>query len=205
MAKSRAPRRPLWLIANHENGRMGVFTLRHGGNGEILPIFSFEEEAETFLWLGETGTGWRTRETTAGELISLLYGPCARVNRVALDPVPVVDGEMGFDLAGWGRRAFLRDFVGAAPNRERWAALTVSPGLLESPDGESPDGKGTPSREAEEERERTENGAAAWRKPERIRDEFLNEDGDAAIPYYGTRNFGSPLEEAGEALARDHE
>jgi hypothetical protein len=178
MAKSRAPRRPLWLIANHDNGRMHVFTLG-SDDKETLPVFSFEEEAETFLQLGEMGTGWRSRETTAGELISLLHGPCAGVKRVALDPLPVVDGEMVFDLAGWGSRDFLRDFVGAvpAPNHERWAETTVSPGLLESPNGDSPDGKGTLSRETEEERGRTENGAATRRNPERIRDELLNKDG----------------------------
>jgi hypothetical protein len=133
---------------------MGVFTLG-SDDEETLPIFSFEEEAETFLWLGETGTGWRARETAAGELISLLHGPYAGVTRVALDPLPVA-GEMVFDLAGWGRRDFLRDFAGAAlaANHERWAGMTVSPGLLESPNGESPDGEATLSRETGEERGR---------------------------------------------------
>src|SRR5215210_7059912 len=128
MAKSRAPRRPLWLIANHENGRMNVFILGSDDDEKTLPVFSFEEEAEIFLRLGETGTGWRSRETTAGELISLLYGPCAGVKRVALDPLPVVDGEMVFDLVGWGRRDFLRDFVGAVPtpNHERWTEMSSS-------------------------------------------------------------------------------
>jgi hypothetical protein len=170
MARSRAPRRPLWLIANHENGRMGVFTLGPDDDEETLPVFSFEEEAETFLRLGETGTGWRARETTAGELFSLLHGPCSGVKRVALDPLPVVDGEMVFDLAGWGRRDFLRDFVEAtpAPNYERRAKVIVSSGFLESPNGESPDGRGTPSRE---------NGAVTRRKPEGIRGGPLDEDG----------------------------
>ncbi len=55
MAKSRAGRRPLWLIANHHNGRLGVFTLEPGSEREALPIFSFEEEAEAFLLLGTPG------------------------------------------------------------------------------------------------------------------------------------------------------
>ncbi|CAA9428481.1 MAG: hypothetical protein AVDCRST_MAG80-402 [uncultured Rubrobacteraceae bacterium] len=202
MAKSRAPRRLLWLIANHENGRIDVFTLRPDDDREVLPVFSFKEEAETFLRLGETETAWRARETTAGELISLLYGPCARVNRVALDPVPVVDGEMGFDLAGWGRRDFLQNFVSAplVRNQDSRAEVTIVTGLLKSPDG-----RGTPSREPGEQRVRTENGAATWRKPERIRDGLLNENGEAAIPDYVTRDPGSLQEEAGEAFARDHE
>jgi hypothetical protein len=186
---------------------MNVFTLGSDDDKETLPVFSFEEEAETFLRLGEMETGWRARETTGGELFSLLHGPCAGVKRVALDPLPVVDGEMVFDLASWSRRDFLRDFVGTAPplNRERWAEITVSPGRLESPNGESPDGKVTPSRETQEEHGRTENGAAARREPERIRGELFNEDGEATIPYYPTRNFSSPLEEVGEDLAWGHE
>ncbi len=101
MARSRAPRRPLWLIANQESGRTGVYTRRPDGDREVLPVFSFEEEAEMFLWLETLETGWRARETTAEELVSLLYGPCAGVKKVALDPLPVIDGEVIFDLTGW--------------------------------------------------------------------------------------------------------
>ena len=55
--------------------------------------------------------------------------------------------------------------------------MTVGSGLLESLNGESPDGKGTTWRETVEERGWAENGAAARRKPERIRGELLNENG----------------------------
>jgi len=100
------------LIANHHNGRLGVFTLEPGSEREALPIFSFEEEAEAFLLLGTPGAEWRARRTTAGELTSLLYGPCANVKRATLDPLPVVSGEMVFDLVGPGREDFLKNFVG---------------------------------------------------------------------------------------------
>ena len=38
--------------------------------------------------------GWRARESSAGELVSVLCGPCAGVEKVALDPSPemVVEG-----------------------------------------------------------------------------------------------------------------
>ena len=41
--------------------------------------------------------GWRARESGAGELISILSGPCAGVKKVALDPSPemVVEGTVG--------------------------------------------------------------------------------------------------------------
>lgn len=82
--------RPLWVIARQDDGQMQVLTLRHK-NRETLPIFSFEDEAEMFLQLETPETYWRARETTPGELVSLLYGPCASVKSVALDPLPLVD------------------------------------------------------------------------------------------------------------------
>ncbi len=75
----RVPR--YWLIVKHENGRIKLLTVDSDGE-ESLPVFSFDEEAETFLSLRAPGTGWRIRETTAGELISLLYGLCSSLRKV---------------------------------------------------------------------------------------------------------------------------
>ena len=74
----------------------------------VLPVFSFEEEAEMFLRLGgRDDDGWRTRETSAGELVSVLCGPCANAKDVALDPLPGMaeDGTAG--LVEVGRERFL--------------------------------------------------------------------------------------------------
>ena len=76
--------RPLWLIAKQRCNGLEVFTI--GSN--VLPVFSFREEAEMFLGLGYAADGWQLRETTCGELVSVLYGPCRKVDYVALDPVP---------------------------------------------------------------------------------------------------------------------
>ncbi|MDP8971785.1 MAG: hypothetical protein M3N45_01115 [Actinomycetota bacterium] len=151
-----------------------------------MPVFSFEAEAEAFLRLGKTETYWRAREPTFGELISLLHGPCSGVNRVALDPLPVVDGDMVFDLAGWGREAFLQDFVGAlpAPDGKSWKQVTVNDGLPASADG-----NGAPPRKTEEEHEHTKNGAVR-RKHKRIRGAASDGAGDAAIPDYVMWDFG---------------
>lgn len=100
------PTRPLWIIARQDNGQMQVLTLRHK-NRETLPIFSFEDEAEMFLQLETPETCWRARETTPGEIVSLLYGPCASVKSVALDPLPVVDG----NLMCRGRNKFIQYIV----------------------------------------------------------------------------------------------
>jgi hypothetical protein len=60
------------------------------GDGESLPVFSFEEEARMFLRLSKDveTAGWWVRKATAGELVSLLLAPRAKVKRVALDPLP---------------------------------------------------------------------------------------------------------------------
>jgi hypothetical protein len=108
LTRSRATPRPLWLITRPDHGRMEVLTIDPGSDGEALPVFSFEEEAETFLRFEALGTAWQVREASAGELISVLYGPCVGAKKVALDPLPVVDGRAVMDLVSLGRERFVR-------------------------------------------------------------------------------------------------
>lgn len=84
----RHPASQWWLLV--KDGNFGVEVLRmHCGGAQVLPVFSGEEEAKMFMWLGGMfEDGWRVRETSAGEFVSLLYGPCAGVGSVALDPSP---------------------------------------------------------------------------------------------------------------------
>jgi hypothetical protein len=78
----------------------------------VLPIFSFQEEGEFFLGHQSASVASRLRETTTGELVSLLLGLCARVDKVALDPLPSL-GERGIvELVSTGRRHFVRDLLG---------------------------------------------------------------------------------------------
>ena len=86
-----------WLIFADEHQLMHPATVALPGGGEALAVFSSEEEAEMFLWLETEGEGWRTRITSAGEVISLIYGPCSGVRSVALDPFPemLADGLAG--------------------------------------------------------------------------------------------------------------
>ena len=85
---ARGPVSTWWLLAKDGDPRAGVFFAEHAGE-RALPVFSGEGEAEMFLWLGGLfEDGWRIKETTAGELISILYGPCAGVGWVTLDPSP---------------------------------------------------------------------------------------------------------------------
>jgi hypothetical protein len=92
-----APRRCLsatfWLVVRHENRHIEVLMVGCSGE-QALPVFSGEGEAEMFVWLrGAFEDDWRVRETSAGELVSILYGPCASVGSVTLDPSPEMAAE----------------------------------------------------------------------------------------------------------------
>jgi hypothetical protein len=72
----------------------------------VLPVFSFEEEAALFLCLGAQGS-WHVRRTGAGELVSLLYGPCREVELVALDPISDVELDLMNRLVSLERSRFV--------------------------------------------------------------------------------------------------
>jgi hypothetical protein len=167
VTRSRASRRPLWLIAKRDDGRMDVLTLSPEENGEeeeALPVFSYEEEAEAFLRLQEPGNSWRARETTVEELVSLLYRHCKSIEKVVLDPLPVaVDSRVVVDLTGPGRENFLRNFLAvdrsSLANQVKWV------------------------RQNEGERGGTENESAF--------DGSSKNPDDLYIPDYAMRDFGS--------------
>ena len=106
------PQQPYRLIVNNEKDRMDVLTIQLSTGGEALPVFSHEEEAEEFVRLESSGTGWRTRETSIRELVSVLLGPCADVGWVALDPWPGIHVEMVVGLIGVNRVDFVNLLVG---------------------------------------------------------------------------------------------
>jgi hypothetical protein len=108
-------RRPMWwLIAKTEAGGVEFLTTARDEDGEeTLPIFGYEEEAKMFLHLGGYGDdGWSARESSSGEIISVLCGPCSGAEGVALDPLPgmVSDGMLCF--VWLGRERFLRWLLG---------------------------------------------------------------------------------------------
>src|SRR5918995_585100 len=108
-----------WVIAKDAKdakdgfGQLEVLTVDLDGTGEALPVFSFEEEAEMFLWLQTTEEGREVRETTPGQLVSILYGPCAHVRRVMLDPLPEIGVRMQISLLGMDRNDFVESVIGA--------------------------------------------------------------------------------------------
>ena len=107
----RSPGSTYWLIAKTRHDRVEVLTIERGSE-ELLPVFSHEEEAESFLRLGGVGDGWRVRQSGAGEIISVLYGPCADVGSVALDPLPEMLAEEAVGLVSLSRERFVERLVG---------------------------------------------------------------------------------------------
>jgi hypothetical protein len=102
-----APTTRRWMVARAGEGRLEPLCVR-AGLWKVLPVFSFEEEAQMFLHLGGyEESGWRARESCAGELVSVLLGPCLDVEGVALDPLPEMLEDGTIELVEVGRRRFV--------------------------------------------------------------------------------------------------
>lgn len=76
-----------YLIVRHTHHRMDVL-VSPAADEEALPVFSTKQRAREYLWSGGFGPQWHVRESTAGELISLLMGHIADVEMIVLDPPP---------------------------------------------------------------------------------------------------------------------
>lgn len=113
----RPPYSTWWLLAKNGNAGTEVFTVNRGGE-RTLPVFSGEGEAEMFLWLrGAFEDGWHARETSSGELVSLLSGPCAGVGSVALDPSLEIAEAEPLELASMDRKRFIGRVVALGGRR----------------------------------------------------------------------------------------
>jgi hypothetical protein len=129
VSKNKATRRLFWLIVTRAHGSMEVLTIDAGGE-TVLPVFSFREEVELFLRLQANGADWWPRETTTGELASLLLGLCARVDKVALDPLPSLGEREIIGLVSTSRRHFVRYLMGedtAHPERKNLSGRESGP------------------------------------------------------------------------------
>lgn len=80
----------LWpyVIVRHQTSRLVLLCVSSESGGRVvLPVSSSEEAARSFLLLGALGEGWCVRWCSTGEMISLLLGPYANVERVLLNPL----------------------------------------------------------------------------------------------------------------------
>jgi hypothetical protein len=80
---------------------------------EAIALFSGEEEAMMFRHFSKEGANSSILETSAGEVLSLLYGPWSVAGQVALDPFPEVLGPRFLELLTLSRERFARSFAGA--------------------------------------------------------------------------------------------
>ena len=76
------------VVVRDGEKRLEVLRIRLEGKGEVLPVFSAGWAARGYLFAEAPGGGWYVSTYTPGDLISLLVGPCAGVEWVALDPRP---------------------------------------------------------------------------------------------------------------------
>ena len=86
---------------------------------EAMALFSGEDEARMFCYLcGEEAANWRVRETSAGEVLSLLYRAGYSIRHVALDPFcEVVPGGGSLRTSTLSRERFARCFARPGPER----------------------------------------------------------------------------------------
>ena len=84
----RSPAPLHYVVVRHDEKELEVLRIRLEGKGEVLPVFSAAWAARGYLFAEALGGGWYVSTCTPGELISLLLGPCAGVEWVALDPGP---------------------------------------------------------------------------------------------------------------------
>ena len=130
MLKSKMTGRWYWLITKHTTSKMDVLTVRVDSSGEALAIFSFEEEARMFLdfRLAASEEGWCVRQTSVGEVVSVLYGPCSDAKKVVLDSVPEVGRKELVGLLNMHGNDLLRFLLGDEP----WN-LRLVPSLAQRP------------------------------------------------------------------------
>lgn len=103
---------PVWyMISRRERNRLEVLTVSSAGE-EMLPIFATKQAARGFLRSGNLEAGWRIRESTAGELISLLLSRLADVGRISVYPRPEGLFDDAVTAEGVSKREFIAFLMG---------------------------------------------------------------------------------------------
>ena len=84
----RSPAPSHYVVAKDGDEGLEVLRVPLRGNGEALPVFSAGWAARRYLFAEALGGRWYVKTCTPDELVSLLVGPCAGVEWVALDSRP---------------------------------------------------------------------------------------------------------------------
>ena len=100
-----------WMVLEGSARRLPLTVFLSDGK-EALALFSGEEEARMFCHFCGEGASANLRQTTAGEILSLLYCPWCAAKHVALDPFPQILGSRLLGLLTLDRVDFARRFAG---------------------------------------------------------------------------------------------
>jgi hypothetical protein len=84
----RSPAPLHYVVVRHGDEGSEVLRIPLEAKGRVLPVFAAGWAARGYLFAEAPGGGWYVRACTPGELVSLIVGPCAGVELVALDPRP---------------------------------------------------------------------------------------------------------------------
>ncbi len=113
----RAASRRYWVIAKAGFGWLEPLAIGLDVKGRALPLFTFEEEAEMFLWFRKEEYGWKVMETTPGQIVSILYGPCADSGTVLLNPLPEIEACARIDTVSVDRNEFVGSIIQTGARR----------------------------------------------------------------------------------------
>ena len=100
-----------WVVLEGDTWTAPLTVLLPEGK-EAIALFSAEEEARMFCHLSKQRPKGSVRQTTAGGVLALLYGPWAVARHVALDPLPEILGGGLLGLLTLGREHFAQSFAG---------------------------------------------------------------------------------------------
>jgi len=81
-----------WMVLEGSPQALPLMVFLADGTTEAIALFSGEEEAKMFCHFCEKEASAKIRQTTAGEVLSLLYCPWCAAKHVALDPFPEILG-----------------------------------------------------------------------------------------------------------------
>jgi hypothetical protein len=101
----------LWVVLEGSARELPLTVYLPDGR-QAMALFSSEEEASMFCHFCEEEANANIKQTTPGEVISLLYCPWCAAKRVALDPFPAVLGDRLLGLPTLDRARFARRFAG---------------------------------------------------------------------------------------------
>jgi hypothetical protein len=112
--RARQPRtvRTFWMVLEGSPQALPLTVFLSDGTTEAMVLFSGEEEARMFCHFCEEGASANLRQTTTGEVISLLYCPWCAAKQVALDPFPEILGSRLLELLTLEREEFALRFAG---------------------------------------------------------------------------------------------